>query len=79
MDLVILAIGLVLGGACMFAAFEMRSAWTLARDAKEIAQRAHNLASSVHTAVAGEDIGGRINTHDHEIATIYDRLNLKRN
>lgn len=71
-DLIIMAIGLVLGGLCV-------ATWVRIR---ELDKRCFKLGLAVHDAqvdaAKAAKLGDQLNTHDHEIGQLYDKTGLRR-
>jgi uncharacterized coiled-coil DUF342 family protein len=75
-DLLVLAIGLVLGGLCVATLIEVRKANELSSKAAALADRAVTEANGAHSRL--RPINDQLDTHDHEIAKLYERANLRR-
>ncbi len=74
--LLVLAIGLVLGGLCTAVWLRLKAVTSTADTALKCASdTAENVRISDKQT---DDMSDRLNTHDHEIARLYERANLKR-
>jgi hypothetical protein len=76
MALITLAIGLVLGALCAAVWLRLKAVTATADLALKCAS---DTAESLRiSGKQTDDMSDRINTHDHEIARLYERANLKR-
>ncbi len=70
--LLILAIGLVLGAVCYYVYACLRAMTARIDDSDHLARSARDAATDA------KSLGDKLNTHDHEIAVLFDRAGIRR-
>lgn len=75
-DLLVLAIGLVLGALCAIVLLSLRRMREDIGAAESVSAQAS--ARSEHAISAAKIATGQLNTHDHEIARLFEKAGLRR-